>query len=61
MGEHTDKTKGNVKQAVGAITGNDKLKRDGRRDEAKGHLEGAANEIKAVVKDMRKSQKHGSR
>lgn len=61
MGEHTDKTKGHVKQAVGAITGNDKMKRDGARDTAKGHLAGAANEVKAVVKDMRKSQKHGSR
>ncbi len=61
MGEHTDKAKGHVKQAVGAATGNDKMKRDGKRDEAKGHLEGAANEVKAVTKDMRKSQKHGSR
>ncbi len=61
MGEHTDKTKGHVKQAVGAITGNDKLKREGMRDEAKGHLEGVANEAKAAVKDMRKSQTHGSR
>lgn len=61
MGEHTDKTKGNVKQAVGAITGNDKMKRDGKRDVAKGHIEGAVNEVKSAVKVMRKPQKTGSR
>lgn len=61
MGEHTDKTKGKIKQGVGAVTGNDKMKRDGKRDEAKGHIQGATKEVKAAVKDMKKSPKHGSR
>ncbi len=36
MGEHTNRAEGQVKQAVGALTGNDKLRHEGQRDEAKG-------------------------
>lgn len=61
MGEHTDKAKGNLKQAAGTLTGNDKLKREGQRDEARGHLKGALNEVKNVAKDMKRPQKHGGR
>jgi uncharacterized protein YjbJ (UPF0337 family) len=50
MGEYTDKTKGKVKQAVGEATDDDQLKGDGIVDEVKGHIKGAANEIKSAVK-----------
>jgi len=35
MGEVIDKTKGKIKQAVGNLTGNKRLKRKGERDERK--------------------------
>jgi uncharacterized protein YjbJ (UPF0337 family) len=35
MGEIIDKTKGKIKQAVGDLTGNKRLKREGERDERK--------------------------
>ena len=36
MGEIIDKTKGKIKQAAGALAGNDKLKAEGEIDELKG-------------------------
>ena len=35
MGEIIDKAKGTIKQAVGDLTGNKRLKREGERDERK--------------------------
>jgi hypothetical protein len=35
IGEIIDKTKGKIKQAVGDLTGNKRLKREGERDERK--------------------------
>ena len=35
MGEIIDKTKGKIKQAVGDLTGNKRLKQEGERDERK--------------------------
>ena len=40
MGEKTDKIVGRAKQAVGAVTGNEKTKREGKRQETKGKLKG---------------------
>ncbi len=50
MGEIINKTKGKVKQAVGALTGNKKLKQEGERDELKGKVEGVVKKVKAAVK-----------
>jgi uncharacterized protein YjbJ (UPF0337 family) len=50
MGEINDKVKGKLKQAAGALTGNKKLEREGRVDEAKGKLKGAAEDVKQAVK-----------
>jgi uncharacterized protein YjbJ (UPF0337 family) len=50
MGELIDKAKGKVKQAIGDLTGNKKLKREGERDETKGKVEGAVEEVKGAVK-----------
>jgi len=35
MGEIIDKTHGKIKQAVGDLTGNKRLKREGERDDGK--------------------------
>jgi len=50
MGEINDKVKGKLKQAAGALTGNKKLEREGRVDEAKGKLKGATEDVKQAVK-----------
>jgi uncharacterized protein YjbJ (UPF0337 family) len=51
MGEFIDKTKGKMKQAVGDLTGNKELKREGERDERTGKVEGAIADVKGAVKD----------
>jgi uncharacterized protein YjbJ (UPF0337 family) len=61
MGEHKDKAKGAIKQAVGTVTGNDKLKRDGRRDEIKGNVKGVINDAKDAAKDLKKERKAAGR
>jgi uncharacterized protein YjbJ (UPF0337 family) len=38
MGQNTDKIIGRAKQAIGAVTGNEKMKREGQRREDKGKL-----------------------
>jgi uncharacterized protein YjbJ (UPF0337 family) len=40
MGHTTDKIIGRAKQAVGAVTGNQTMKREGERQEDKGKLKG---------------------
>lgn len=50
MGEITDKVKGKIKRAAGAISGSKKLEREGKMDEAKGRAKGALEEIKHAVK-----------
>ena len=54
MGAMIDKTKGRIKQAYGALTGDKALKREGEADEGQG-------KVKAVTKDVKKviaSAKH---
>lgn len=50
MGELIDKAKGKIKQAVGDLTGNEELTREGERDEAKGDVKGAFEDVKSAVK-----------
>ena len=50
MGEWADKSTGKIKQAVGDLTGNKKLKREGRRDEIKGRAKGAVKDLKRGIK-----------
>jgi uncharacterized protein YjbJ (UPF0337 family) len=54
MGELIDKTKGKIKQATGALTGNKKLEREGRVDTAKGNAKGAFENAKQSVKGAAK-------
>ena len=51
MGEITDKVKGTAKEATGRATGDDSLKHEGRFDQAKGDVKGAANDAKDTVGD----------
>jgi len=50
MGEITDKVKGKIKRAAGALTGNKKLGREGKIDQAKGKVKGAVEDAKQAVK-----------
>jgi uncharacterized protein YjbJ (UPF0337 family) len=51
MGSKTDKLKGRIKEAVGALTDNDHLKREGQRDQAVGEVKEAAESATKQVKD----------
>jgi len=52
MGSKTDKIKGRIKEAVGALTDNDRLKREGQRDQAVGEVKEAAESAAEKVKDQ---------
>jgi uncharacterized protein YjbJ (UPF0337 family) len=49
-----DKAKGAVKDAVGGLTGNDKLQAEGKLDKAKGAAHNVAGNIKDAAKDLTK-------
>ena len=51
MGEIIDKTKGRFKQAVGDLTDNKQLKREGKSDEIKGKVEGVVKDVKHAIKE----------
>ncbi len=53
MGEIIDKVKGRIKQAVGALAGDKRLKSEGKVDETKGEMKGAVEDVKHVIKDNR--------
>ena len=58
MGGKTDVVKGRVKEAAGALTGNDKLRAEGKSDQAVGKakqaVQKAADTVKKTVKEVRK-------
>ena len=49
MGSTTDKIKGRVKEAVGVVTDNDRLKREGQTDQVVGEVKEAAEKVKDTV------------
>ena len=51
MGGNTDKLKGRMKQAIGALTGDEKLEKDGRIDERAGRTKEKAGDAIDVVRD----------
>ncbi len=57
VGEYTDKAKGRVKQAIGDLTGNKKLKQEGELDELKGKAKGAVKAVKRAVKKAKRVAK----
>ena len=51
MGSTTDKIKGRVKEAVGVLTDNDRLKREGQTDQVVGEVKETAARAAEKVKD----------
>jgi len=51
MGSIIDKIKGRVKEAVGVITDNDRLKREGQADQVVGEVKEAAERAAEKVQD----------
>jgi uncharacterized protein YjbJ (UPF0337 family) len=51
MSGKIDKIKGRIKEAVGALTDNEDLKREGQRDQAVGEVKEAAESAAEQVKD----------
>jgi uncharacterized protein YjbJ (UPF0337 family) len=49
-----DKAKGAVKDAVGGLTGDDKLQTEGKMDKAKGAVRTAVGDVKDAVKGAKK-------
>ena len=56
MGGKTDELKGRIKEAVGAVTDNDKLRAEGQTDQAVGKVkqvaEKAVDTVKQAVKKL---------
>ena len=48
--KNIDQAKGRVKEAAGALTGNQGLKNDGHADQAKGSVKKAVDKVAATVK-----------
>ena len=55
MGEIIDKVKGKIRHAAGALTGDKRLEREGKVDEAKGNAKGVVEDVKHTIKDAGKS------
>ena len=51
MGGRTDVVKGRIKEAAGALTGNDKLRVEGKTDQAVGKAEQAVQKTADTVKE----------
>jgi uncharacterized protein YjbJ (UPF0337 family) len=43
--KNVDKAKGRAKEAAGAVSGNSRLKNEGRADQAKGSIKNAADKV----------------
>jgi uncharacterized protein YjbJ (UPF0337 family) len=54
MSGKTDEMKGRVKEAAGALTGDEKLKREGKIDQAAGKVKDAAEKVIDKAKDAAK-------
>jgi uncharacterized protein YjbJ (UPF0337 family) len=52
MSGKTDKIKGRVKEAAGAITGDDKLRREGKIDQAVGKTKEAVEKVVDKTKKL---------
>jgi uncharacterized protein YjbJ (UPF0337 family) len=50
MGGKTDVVQGRIKEAAGALTGNDELREEGKTDQAVGEAKQAVREVTGKVK-----------
>jgi uncharacterized protein YjbJ (UPF0337 family) len=51
MGGKSDEIKGRIKEAAGALTGNDELRQEGKTDQAVGKVKQAVEKVVDTVKD----------
>jgi len=51
MGSKTDKITGRIKEAVGVLTDNDNLKREGQRDQVVGEVKEKAERVAEKVQE----------
>jgi len=56
MSGTTDKAKGRLKEAAGALTGDDKLRQEGKLDQATGKMKDAAEKVVDKVRDAVKGR-----
>ena len=56
MSGKTDQIKGRIKEAAGALTDNERLKRKGKLDQAVGKVKEAADKVVDKVKDAAEKQ-----
>ena len=52
MGEKTDQAKGRVKEAIGDLTDDDDLKREGKTDRISGEIKEKAGDAKDKVEEV---------
>jgi uncharacterized protein YjbJ (UPF0337 family) len=50
MGDKTDRAKGTLKEKAGVVTDDEKLVREGRREQAKGDVKQAGEKVKDAAK-----------
>jgi uncharacterized protein YjbJ (UPF0337 family) len=55
--KNTDRAKGRVKEAAGALAGDKSLKNRGRSDQAKGAVKGAVDKVVDTVADRNAKKK----
>jgi uncharacterized protein YjbJ (UPF0337 family) len=56
MSGTTDKAKGRLKEAAGALTDDDKLRQEGKLDQATGNMKDAAEKVVNKVRDAVKGR-----
>jgi uncharacterized protein YjbJ (UPF0337 family) len=56
MSGTTDKAKGRLKEAAGALTGDNKLRQEGKLDQATGKVKDAAEKVANKVRDAVKGR-----
>ena len=57
MSGTTDKIKGNIKEAAGKVTGDEKLKREGQADQVAGKVQNVVGGIKDKLRE-KDEEKH---
>jgi uncharacterized protein YjbJ (UPF0337 family) len=55
--KNIDKAKGRVKEAAGALTGNRRLKKEGRTDHAKGDAKNAVDKVADTLTGHKKTKR----
>jgi uncharacterized protein YjbJ (UPF0337 family) len=55
--KNTDKAKGRVKEAAGALTGNQRLKNEGRADHAKGSAKNAVDKVADTLTGRKRTKR----